>query len=382
MQRQDAERGTILLDITHPAHLLRYVPLAQRFAADGLKPFCIGREKEAIERLLTSAGVQHESPRGFSTWRIPNTAALVLELLHRVAYLATRIRRSDVRLVLTSNPAGCIAAWLVRTPVIFDTVDGCAAGIHHRLAAPFATIITSPSSLAEYLGDRHLRYRSYKALAWLHPERFVPQNLPSEGVVDPDRPLVVLRAVAHRASHDRGISGFTEEQLLDLVARIEASGAQPIISMEADTQRLATSEILRRRPDLLSSILASSSLVISDGASVVEEAAVLGVPAIRLSTPRGERDYLWDLERRYGLVTNIRVGDEERFDAVVDDHLARLGTLRSDAEPARRRLLEEHHDGVQWYVDLVKAVLASESKGGKALVEELRRAGFDESPLE
>ncbi len=382
MQRfsnESAKEADVLIDVTHPAHVLRYLPLAAALAPCSVRLMFVGRDREITRHLLDASDVPLHIPRSlpFPTWA-PNVLMLALELTRRTFQLARIIRAQKVRLVLTSNPTGCIAAWLLRVPVIFDTNDGRDAGLHHYLAAPFATIITSPSSLKDDFGGNHLKYRSYKSLAWLHPDRFGPRELPPEMSQHPGRPIVVLRAVAHRASHDRGISGFTEGQLLDLVERIGASGADPIISMEAETSLMTTSEILKRRPELLSSILAVSSLVISDGASVVEEAAVLGVPAIRLSTPRGERDYLWDLERRYGLVTNVRVGDDARFTEVVSDHLSRLNTLRADFQQPHKQLLDEHHDGVQWYVDLVSRILSSKTKNRKQLVDELRHAGLDE----
>ena len=317
------------------------------------------RRKEATVALLDAAGWPHFVASGELRRGRPG---LVLEMLIRVSRLARFIAMQHVDVVVSRNPAGCIAARLTRVLSVFDTDDGSGAGIHHMLAVPFADHITSPEALSEDYGPRHRRYRSLKSLAYLHPDRYRPDpaRLATVGI-DPGRPIFVLRRSAYSASHDGGRSGIGESLASELVRTMSSVG-HVIISSEDPTEGpLATSAVLRRSPELLREILAASSLVVTDGASVAEEAAVLGTMAVFVSDFAGERDYLDRLERDYGSIRSFRPSQRTEVQDFVGGAVARPAEVKSRAQESARRIGNDHVDLVPWYAGLV-AQLFSDSR--------------------
>jgi predicted glycosyltransferase len=371
----------VLVDVAHPAHALRYAPIADGLQSRGVETLIVGREKDVTRQILEASGLPFVMlPTGRQRERSgTNRGRLVGELVRRVKGLRFVIRDFEPGAVLTSNPSGAIAGRSIGVPAIFDTVDGTAVGAHHSLSEPFADVVTSPVSVGEDLGRKHIAYRSFKSLAWLHPSRFQPSDrelLVAEGM--PSGPFCLLRVVAHSASHDRGVAGLSDDMIAAVLERCHARGLEVVISAEVETPVIKTSPLLSTHPEAMSSVLSYASLVATDSASVAEEASMLGVPAYRICTPLGRRSYLDHLEERYGLGRNFMVSESSRFLQEVDSAARDHEALRSAAMSARQVLLEEHHDGVDWYIDLVSRVATFKKRSRSTIVEELRRAGLDE----
>lgn len=374
-------RTSVLIDVTHPAHVLRYLPIAEDLVKNDYEVVFAGRDKEVTIELLQASGLPFRIVRAGRMVKRDRSAlfGLAAEFTGRVVGLAKLISSAQPRYVLTSNPTGVWAGRLRRRVVIFDTTDGSDVGIHHSLAAPLASVITSPVSVGEDFGPRHIAYRSFKALSWLHPDRRAKLDGEDAKQIDAiRRPIVLLRIVAHTASHDADIQGLTLAEIEQIQAAVATSGATLIVSAETDHLGVETADILKKRPELLQFIISAASLVIGDSASVIEEAALLGVPALRISTKAGERRYLQELETRYGLVQNFRTEDSEEFIEAVRCVLSNLDLAGRNAAAARDRLLADHHDGVGWYVSLIAAIDKQIEYAGALSRHDVSRLGLDE----
>lgn len=152
----------ILLEAAHPAHVHFLTPIGHELIARGHETVLAIRPKDVTRELAERSGLRTIEPH-FLPSRGRNRSLSVFsqagELLRRILWLRSQIRRFAFDLVVTRNPSGVIAARLACVPSIFDTDDGRAAGIHFRLARPFATIITTPELFPDELGDRQRRYR-------------------------------------------------------------------------------------------------------------------------------------------------------------------------------------------------------------------------------
>jgi predicted glycosyltransferase len=254
--------------------------------------------------------------------------------------------------LLTRSPGATHAGRLLSKPSIFDTDNGRSAGLHYRMAAPFASIITTPDCFPADLGPKQIRYPSYKPLAFLHPSRFQPDA----GVLDrlgvgSDR-YFVIRLVAMQASHDYRETGLPMPLLRQVVEKLDQHG-HVFISAEAGLLPEFESFRLPTRPDDFHHVLAGASLCLGDSGSVVQEAAVLGVPAIFVSTFAGRTAPIEELETRYQLVSSFRPTEDARVLSAVDEV---LGTSRDEIEHRYRLLLSQKVDLTAWYVDLIQAV--------------------------
>jgi uncharacterized protein len=341
----------IAMDVTHPSHAMMYAGI--RAALERRDHFVLiaSRAKDVTVELLDGMGLDHHvaskaSGRG--------RAGEAIELLSRVWMLMRLIRRHRIDLVLARSPAGCIAARLTGRRAIFDTDDGTGAGIHHRLAAPFAHVITSPASLGEDLGPRHVTYPSIKSLGYLHPTRFAPAGDVRERLGVPEgTPVFVLRRSAWSASHDHGRSGLHAELSLRIAELLTTHGHLVVSSEDEAEGMLSTSPFLRAQPDSLAHVLAAASLVVTDGASVAEEAAILGTHAVWISDFVGERGYLNMLCDEYRAITMFRPNDADRAIAWIESAVRDVNGTRKRAEEVREAILADHVDLVEWYADFV-----------------------------
>ena len=350
---------SVLIDIAHPAHVHFFRPVAQTLLAEGVEVRIVARDKDVTVRLLEAADLPFEVlPMGR-----PGSGPLVaaVELIRRAAALRRRIRRWDTKVVLTRNPSGVLAALGTPARSIFDTDDGRSVGAHYWLARPFADVITSSVHDPEQHGRRHRRYRALKAQMFLHPDRFTPDPEIRRRYLDDTERLTVVRFSAHDASHDRRIQGISEagrDRVLDrltafgpVLVSIERAGLQLI--RPEDAGRNSSAEV---PPEHFHHLLASASLFVGDSQSVAAEAAILGVPSLRLSSFSGRTFYLELLESS-GLMRNFLPGQETALLAEVEMTLDILSNRGRAAQTAAIRLNAATEDLHVWFLDLVRGLL-------------------------
>ena len=341
---------SVLIDVSHPAHVHFFRPLAQIMSARGDDVRFAGRRKDVTLELLENAGTPYvvASKAAHDCSRITDVA----ELLQRVIRLRRLIRDMKPDVILTRNPSGVLAGMCTRTWTVFDTDDGRTVGLHYWLGAPFADVVTSSIHDPERHGTRHLRYRALKPHAFLHPDRL---RLVPPDVADLDlgaTPVFAVRWSRHDASHDgriRGVSPTTRRAVVELLQQ----RGHVVLSSEGEPLRLlrhADREI-QLPSDRFHPLLARASLCINDGQAVSAEAALLGVPTVRLSGFSGRVWYLAHLER-LGLVMNFQPGQEADLLAAISTALADEG-LQARARAAADRLNRESEDLTAWFIRLI-----------------------------
>jgi predicted glycosyltransferase len=283
------------------------------------------------------------------------------ELLRRSRQLRRRIRAHGIKVVLTRNPSGVLATVGTRAVSVFDTDDGRGVGVHYWAARPFADVITSSVHDPEDHGHGHRRYRALKAHMFLHPDHFTPDPEVRRRYLEAGTPLAVVRFSAHDASHDRSITGIAEgsrEQLLrllldrgDVLLSIERHGLQLLEQGSAPT-----AEGQPVLPEDFYDLLGLSDVFVGDSQSVAAEAAILGVPSLRLSGFTGRAFYLGLLEEK-GLIRNFNPGEESLLIDELQNLLRNIDT-RSRASRAVASALNAESDDLQnWFVALVQNAL-------------------------
>jgi predicted glycosyltransferase len=342
----------ILFDLSHPAHVLQFTPLVRELIARGHEVRLVGRDKDVTRDLLKSSGFPFEIPDAPAGPRGQMRDARELVMRVRALRRIVRTWRPDV--LMTRNPSGVLASFGTRTRSVFDTDDGRQVGAHYWLARPFADLITSSVHDPESHGRHHRRYPGFKALAYLHPDRYAPDPAVRARLGVPEGPLFVLRFSAHDASHDRRITGISADTQQQLERLLGSHGSVLLAREGAPTVLLTTGAQRTVPPQAFLDVLAQADLCVGDSQSVAIEAALLGVPAIRLSGFTGRNFSLQVLEERYGLMSNLRPGEEQQLLAAVQAALTDLPGRSSAARAARDGLLEDAEDVTGWYLRLIE----------------------------
>lgn len=325
---------TFLFDMVHPADLHFFAPMIAEVERRGDLVVVTTRAKDVLIELADEAGLDHEV---LSSAGQRSRLREASELFTRVRKLCVLIRRHRVDLVMSRNPSGTMAARLMRVPSMYDTDDGPAVGVLYWAAAIPATTITSPAAGGVDYGRKHLAYDGFKETASLRPERFRPDpEAVREVGLDPNVPYSVVRAVAMEASHDHGEDGLDDETLRKVVALLAPRGRVWVSSerpLPPDLEELR----LPKMGAAFRHVIGCAQLLVGDSQTTAAEAAILGVPSLRLSSWAGRLPYLVELER-LGLTSAFP--PERR-----GDFLTRLGEL-SDNLPAAQAALLKRRDAL------------------------------------
>lgn len=346
----------ILFDIAHPAHVLFYRHMWEELTTRGASVAIASRDKDVTNDLLGALQVPYTSVSRAAS----GTIGLGIELITRDFGIWRLARQFRPDVILTRSPSGTHVGRLLGVPTIFDTDNGKSAGIHYRVAAPFASVITTPDCFPDDLGPKQVRYPSYKPLAFLHPSRFHPDpGIKVRLGIEPSEDYFLIRLVAMQASHDtheRGLPAETLDRALELLC---ARGRVFISSESALPEHLGTFR-LPTRPDEFLDVVAGASLCLGDSGSVAQEAAILGVPSIFVSTFAGRTAPIEELETRYGLVASFQPSNADDVMASLEECLA---TPSATYQARHEAMLSDKVDLTSWYIDLVRDVLNRSHSG-------------------
>ncbi|WP_132059385.1 DUF354 domain-containing protein [Halorussus amylolyticus] len=344
-----ADPPTVTFTVTHPhdAHLFRHA-IAELSAA-GYRIYVFAREKEMAVELLKAYDIPHMVLSGDHTSKgglIKSWLTFEYNLLRQVRALDPDLMVAEVG-VATSQ----VSAILGVDSLVF--VDAEHATLQNRLAFPFADRICTSRCFWDEIGSKQVRYDGYQELAYLHPDRFDPDPaVLDEAGLSEDDTFVVLRAVGWNAAHDIGGSGF--DGLEAVVSDLESTGAEVVITSEEPLpdhlEPYRVSVASHRMHDLMY----YADLYVGESPTMATESAVLGTPAIYVSTIR--MGYTEDIEERYGLLFNYS-GEDRQMRA-----LSKAKAILTDSDPEewaekRRRLLADNRDTTDVIVEQVREMV-------------------------
>ncbi|MFH1761927.1 MAG: hypothetical protein ABIA63_12585, partial [bacterium] len=270
------------------------------------------------------------------------------EFIYRNLVFYSKVKKFKPH-VLTGimGPTIATMGWILQCPriVFYDTE--CAT-FTNRFVYPLASAVVTPDCYKGRVGKNHVAYSGYHELAYLHPNYFKPDiNKIRNMGLEPENGYCVVRFVGWWATHDRGESGLSTGQKMDLVKRI-SEYTRVIISSEAPLpQELIKYKYMGELQDI-HHLLAYANMFYGESATMASESAVLGTPAIYIAeTGRGYTD---DQEKRYGLVCSFK---KYQFEDSVKKAIEIITGPKSkiEAVSSRKRLLNDKSDVTAFMID-------------------------------
>ncbi len=340
----------ILIDIGHPAHVHIFRNFAKEMTKKGHKVLMTCREKENTKALLEAYDLPYLSfGRPFHSLTGKISGLIFFNI--RMLWVLLKFR-PDVTLGHSSMYAAQMS-WLLGIPHVSVEDTGNMEQI--MLYRPFSKAILVPESFHLELGKKQIRYKGNHELAYLHPNQFTPDPCIKQMLlVQENEPYVVIRFVAWGASHDSGHHGIG---LKNKYAAIEAFSAyaKVFISSEKELPDDLKKYSLPTPPETIHDVIAFSSLLYGESATMASEAAVLGVPAIYLDDVG--RCYTRE-EEKYGLVFNYtESADDQRKSIEKGIEILSAGTNREEWEKKRQHFLADKIDVTAFLVDFIEKLL-------------------------
>ncbi|WP_336343284.1 DUF354 domain-containing protein [Halalkalicoccus ordinarius] len=331
----------VLVDVTHPAHVHLFRNAIKELEDDGHDVAVCSREKDITTDLLSIYGIDHTVLSRRRSGQLP----LLLEWPQREIASLQYYRNVDPDIVLSRfNPAAAHVASLLDIPhLVFEDTEP-KPWVVKKLTYPFSHQIHTPDCFQRDLGPRQRSYPGYHELAYLHPNWFEPDpSVLDEFDLEEDDQIVVLRLVSWEAVHDVGETGF--DDIEDIISRLESTGAQVVITSELRLPDKLDEYKSNVGIEEMHHLLHFADLLIGESATMAAESAVLGTPAVFVSTT--QRGYTDELDGRYGLVFNF--ADTNRHARGLEKSLEILQKDNSALWKKRReKLLSEKIDTTEY----------------------------------
>lgn len=338
----------LLIDIGHPAHVHFFKNIISNLLHKGHEVKIVMRAREITKHLLEKYNLDYEylskNYRGLTRKAIG---------MFRIDYRLYKIAKSfdpDILMGIGSLYSAHVSKLLRKASIVFTDTEH--AVLINKLAFPFATTVLTPSCFHGRVSKKkHVRYKGYHELAYLHPNYFKPDSAVLEWLdLSKDERFFIIRFSSLDASHDirkRGFDFRGKDEIKGFLRRLEEHG-RPFLANEIELGKNFEKYSLRTPPEQIHSLLSYATLYIGEGATMASEAGVLGVPWIYASTKR--LGYLDDQESRYGLGVTLD-SSEKVFKKALE--LLENENLRNEWRMKRERMLENSVDVTRFVTEFI-----------------------------
>ena len=301
----------ILLDIGHPAHVHLYRNFYKEMIERGHEILVTVKDIPAAKELLTFYGMPFKN--------IGRRAGSIVgkgfkQLKFGVQLLAIAYKEK-IEIGFGSSITNCHVSRLSpMKSIVFDDDDDEKQPLATNFGHPFAHCLLSPDVLK---GKRKKKdtvfYAGYHELAYLHPKRFTPDpDVLNQAGLASGETFFIMRFSAFKAHHDVGIKGLSLDNKIYLAKYLSDYG-KVFITAEKEIETELRQYQLRIPPHKIHSLMSYAKLFVGDSQTMISEAAVLGVPALRCTSLAGRVSYLEEQEHKYGLAYSFKPDNFEEL---------------------------------------------------------------------
>lgn len=288
----------ILVGISHPKHVYMFKNLIKIMEAKGHEFKVIMVEKEITGYLLEKFDIQYKLIGKNQPTLFKKMMSLPI-WEYRTLKIATKFK-PDI-FIGQALPHFAHISTLLNKPFIVCEDTEIAKKLH-RFVLPFADAIVTPNCYKDDLGKKHVRFKGFFELAYLHPKNFEPDIsvLDDLGININDK-YVVVRLVSWHAHHDIGYKGMSLEIKKKVIEELEKY-AKIYISSESALPSEFKKYELKCSPVKMHNLLYYSALYVGDSGTMATEAGILGTPSIYISSLASAMGNFEEMEKKYGLM--------------------------------------------------------------------------------
>lgn len=275
---KQSKKMHIVVDINHPAHVHFFRNFIKIAKKQGHKILVTASNKEMAQTLLKKYHLSYVDmgSYGEKTWQ----KVLMIPVMDYRMWRATKKFKPDLFLGIASI-RGPHAAKLLKARAI--NFDDTGYPMTVKLYYPFIEEVYTPFCFKPNFGKKQIRYNGFHELAYVHPKYYKSKNINRELGLKKTEPYFIIRFVGWGAGHDIGQLGFTNTQKIELVRLLENYGKVFITSEKGVPQELKKN-VLKNSPEKIFDLMANAQMVISEGATVASEAALMGVPTVSVNS--------------------------------------------------------------------------------------------------
>lgn len=342
----------ILVDIGHPAHVHLLRNFIKIMKEQNNKVIVTVRDIPAAIELLKIYEINYYLFGKKSSSLIGKT----FKQLKYDKLIYDLVKKHDIEIGIGSSQTIAQVSKISKMKsFILDDDDALVQPLFAKYVHPCADYLVSPDVLNfERKKKNHITYAGYHELAYLHPNRFVPDKtvLEESGIQD-DEDYFVLRFNAFKAHHDFGIKGISPENKYKLINLLKERG-KVFITTEKDIDPEFKEYQLKVSPDKIHSLLYYAKMFIGDSQTMTSEAAVLGTPSFRCNSFAGRISYLNEEEFKYGLTFGFKPEEFEFMIRIIKQNL-NVPKIKEIWHRKREKMLADKIDVTQFFVNLIRS---------------------------
>ena len=295
----------ILFDIGHPAHVHYFRNVIRQLELNGKDINIIARDKDVTLKLLDDYEIDYVS-RGTGGLNFIGRILYWFKAVFIIFNTARKIK-PDIIVSFAGTYASHASKFCGVPHICFTDTEAARVAIFALL--PFTKLLITPDCFKASYGKKHIRFKSLFELAYLSPEVFSPnENIYSILNIPKNDPYVILRFVSWTATHDVGERGISKSHKLELVGEL-SKYARVLISSEEQLSEEFMPYKINIPTNKMHDALAFSSLYFGESPTMTTESAILGTPAICISSWAYDCGN-FDLLNSYNLIHRYEPGDE------------------------------------------------------------------------
>lgn len=339
----------ILIDINHPAHVHLVKNAYHELKAKGHEIIVTVKDIPSAKALLDSEGIPY-----INIGRKDDSLAKkgIDQLIYdwRIWKL---VHKHKIELGFGSSiNIPHVSRMSKMKSVLLDDDDDAVEPLVVKFAHPFADVILTPDSIVRK-AKQTITYPGTHELAYLHPNRFVPDKRILKGLgLKEGEKFFILRFNAFKAHHDVGAKGLSIEGKRRLIKTLSNYG-KVFITTERNIDDEFIPYQLKVSQEKVHSLMYYATMFIGDSQTMTTEAAILGTPAVKCNSFAGRLAVPNELEERYGLCYAYLPEDEENFHKKIEELLA-TPNLKDEWAKRRETFLKEKIDVtafLTWFVE-------------------------------
>lgn len=327
-----------LFYFAHPAQFLFSRNTIDQLIQSGNSVLVLIKSKDVLENLVIQSRIPYTNI--LPEERTNTIGGILFSLIKRNIKLISILLKNNIDVMIGTDASIAQVGFLFRKKIItileddYDVIKNLAI-----MTYPFTNhiLVPEPCSVGPF-NAKKIGYPGYMKLAYLGPGIFKPNRLKLQIT----SPYSLIRLSSLQAHHDIGISGLNDVVLSDLIERLSKYGEVYICS-EKTLRPEFEKYRLKINPSDIHHYLYFSEIFISDSQSMSVEAALLGVPSIRISDFTGRISVLNELETKYGLTYAYSPDNVKSITNKVDELLA-MDKRRIYFQLRRKEMLLEKID--------------------------------------
>ncbi|MFZ3382395.1 MAG: DUF354 domain-containing protein [Candidatus Methanoperedens sp.] len=339
----------ILVGISHPKHVFMFKNLIKTMEAKGHEFELVVVEKEITGYLLEQFKIKFNIIGINQPTLIRKILALPI-LEYKTLKIALKFK-PDLFIGQAFPPIAHVSAILNKPFIVCEDTE--VARHLHKVVLPFADAIVTPNCYKDDLGKKHVRFKGFFELAYLHPKNFEPDSsvLADLGLNSNDK-YVIIRLVSWHAHHDFGHKGMSLEIIKKLIEELEKH-AKIYISSECSLPDELQKYEIKLSPIKMHSILYYATMYLGESGTMATEAGILGTPSIYISSLASAMGNFEKMEKKYGLMNSYSdplVALDKALETIKNNNIKEEWKLK------RHRMLEDSIDVNKLLMDIIENI--------------------------